>query len=322
MATANYKENLEKIFKEKKTLSGILGFVSSIDNLIADMKSIIDLLDDDEFLEIFDNYLNDYYSQMNDFYFFISKNNKFSKNSCYINFQSSTGGLESENLTYFLFKEYLVMLEKNNINYEVIEEDINNSLLKNGTIKIDEKWAYSLFMNEKGTHRFTRISPYGNGKLHTSFVFIDVYPYFDEGCEINLSKKDIRVDTFRGSGAGGQHRNKTDSAVRITHIPTNIVVKIESERSQHTNKKMAMELLSSKVYKQENDNLKNANDISGREHFDDWGSQIKSYTIEQNRVKDHRTNIVFNGNLNSYFSNMYDSIKRNGSIIMFKTFNA
>jgi len=320
LATANYKENLQNIFKQKKKLSGVLKFIDSIDLLILDMNSILSDLDDNDLLIIFDDLLNEYYSQMNGLYFFMGNNAKFSKNECYLNFQSSTGGLESENLNYILFKEYLVMLDKNKIKHEVIEADIQNDLVKNATVKINEPWAYLFFKNEKGAHRFTRISPYGNGKLHTSFVFIDVYPHFDEKDETVINKKDIRVDTFRGSGAGGQHRNKTDSAVRITHIPSNIVVKIESERSQHTNKKIALSLLTARVYERELFLDKSENDISGRDSFYDWGNQIRSYTIEQNRVKDHRTENIFNGNIDKYFSELNSYIKNNNSIIVLRNF--
>ena len=258
---------------------------------------------------------------MNKLYLFVAKNSFLSKNHCYINFQSSTGGTESENLNYILFKEYLIMLDKKNISYKLIESDLQNSLLKNATVKVNEDYAYLFFKHEKGLHRFTRISPYGNGKLHTSFVHIDVYPYFESNVNEILDKKDIRFDTFRGSGAGGQHRNKTDSAVRLTHLPTNIVVKIEDERSQHMNRKKALSLLTSKVYEYNLSVSSDENDVSGKNSLVDWGSQIRSYTIDQNRVKDHRTDCLFNGNISNYFNSLYDYISNNNSIIIMNEYS-
>lgn len=228
-------------------------------------------------------------------------------------FKASTGGTESENLNFIMFKSYLRCFESLNIPIEIIDyEESGNQLLKNAIIKVEKDFAFGLLHSEKGVHRFTRISPYGNGKLHTSFTFIDVYPHIDYETQSSIKKSDLKIDNFRGSGAGGQHRNVTDSAVRITHLPTGIVVKIESERSQHKNKKAALDILAIKLLELEDLKQKESDSKNkGKSNIQDWGRQIRSYTIEQNRIKDHRTNIEYNGTLNNYFNNLYDFILKN-----------
>lgn len=238
---------------------------------------------------------------------------KYAKNHCYMQFKASTGGTESENLNFIMFKSYLRCFESLNITIEIIDyEESGNQLLKNAIIKVEKDFAFGLLHSEKGVHRFTRISPYGNGKLHTSFTFIDVYPHIDYETQSSIKKSDLKIDNFRGSGAGGQHRNVTDSAVRITHLPTGIVVKIESERSQHKNKKAALDILAIKLLELEDLKQKESDSKNkGKSNIQDWGRQIRSYTIEQNRIKDHRTNIEYNGTLNNYFNNLYDFILKN-----------
>ena len=258
--------------------------------------------------------------EMNKLYLHKMKLNKYSKNECFIQFKSATGGKESEDLAFVLFKNYLKIFSENNIDHEIIEiENNGQGFLKNAIIKVSFEYAYGFFKEEKGMHRFTRVSPYGNGKLHTSFVFVDVYPSIDFDNDLNIKKNDIRIDTFRGSGAGGQHKNVTDSAVRLTHVPTGIVVKIENERSQHQNKKIAYDILGAKILDFEKEKLEDEININkGKEVKQDWGSQIRSYSIEQNRVKDHRCNIEYNGTLDSYFNNLYEYIFKINTSILFE----
>lgn len=281
--------------------------------MISDNLSISDDLEDDEFYALFQDNLVELTDKMDLIYQSALDKNQYAKNDCYINFKASTGGKESENLNYIMFKNYLKMLDDNNYQFDVVEYDeTGNQLLKYATIRIYHLYAFGIFKTEKGIHRFTRVSPYGNGKLHTSFVFLDVYPYIDFENQVTINKSDLRIDTFRGSGAGGQHKNVTDSAVRITHKPTGIVVKIENERSQHQNKKEALDILASKLYELETSLYEQeSNDKKGKNSTQDWGQQIRSYSIEQNRIKDHRTNLELNCNLNHYLQNMFEFIMKN-----------
>ena len=292
-------------------------------DIVSENNSIINDLDDTDLKNIFIENTNTLFTLANAIYLLTSKQTKHSDKHCYIQFKASTGGTESHNLCHSMFSNYLCMLERSGIKHEVIEVENNGiSLIKSATIKINIRGAYGFFLSEKGNHRFTRISPYGNGKLHTSFVFVDVYPDIDDDKDIEIEKKDIRIDTFRGSGAGGQHRNKTDSAVRITHLPTNIIVKIENDRSQHNNKKIAMGILKAKLYEyQQRINDSDKSQLKGKSKDSDWGSQIRSYTIEQNRVKDHRTKNVYHGNLSCYYDNMFGFIRNNAVSILFSRAN-
>lgn len=317
LATANYKTDLSSQFKNKRHISILLDNIEAIDVLIKENKSIEnDLLDMDLF-DIFLENLQSILSSLENIYIEKIKQTNYSKNDCYIQFKSSTGGKESENLCALMLKEYLKMFESLNISCELIDQESDSKdLVKSATLRVSMPYAYGYLKEEKGVHRFTRISPYGNGKLHTSFVFVDVYPIIDFDTSDILDKNDVRIDKFRGSGAGGQHRNVTDSAVRLTHQPTGIVVKIENERSQHQNLKIAYEILTAKLIEVRE---KEADDLQcktqGKNEVQDWGRQIRSYSIEQNRVKDHRTKIEYHGNLSQYFNDLYSFIFKNNSNI-------
>lgn len=319
LATANYKEDLSSYFKNKKQISKIISLNKDTHSLLEDNDSIYEYLEEKDFFEIFCQNLLLINENLKTLYIHRLKFDSYSKNDCYIQFKSSTGGKESEDLAFIMFKNYLKMFLDNNIEHEIIEiEENGTGFLKNAIVKVSFNYAYGLLKYEKGIHRFTRVSPYGNGKLHTSFVFIDVYPAIEFNDNISINKSDLRIDTFRGSGAGGQHRNVTDSAIRLTHKPTGIVVKIENERSQHKNKKMAYDILASKLYEHELNKINNENNNNkGKDSFQDWGSQIRSYTIEQNRIKDHRTNISFNCNFDYYFHELLNKIFNYNSNILF-----
>lgn len=289
---------------------------------IEENDSILELLNDNDLLLIFEENNKKLYELSNKLVFSILDFDTINKQNCYIQFKASTGGKESEDLTLLMFKNYLKMFEENKFDFELIEyEESDGGLLSNAIIKLNNKYSFGLFKNEKGVHRFTRVSPYGNRKIHTSFVFIDVYPCFDNlDTESIIKKNDVRIDKFRGSGAGGQHRNKTDSAIRLTHLETGVVVKIESERSQHQNKKIAFDLLYSKLLELKNkDNQMIIDKNKGKDFNIDWGYQIRSYVLEQNRIKDHRVNISFNSGFNTYSSSLFKNIIDINNAILFKS---
>jgi peptide chain release factor 2 len=205
-----------------------------------------------------------------------------------------------------ILRMFSIYFENNNFKFEVIEEQYaEQNLLREATIIVKNKYAYGYFKKEAGIHRLTRVSPFGNGKLHTSFMEIQVLPIIEKPT-FTISKKDLRVDTYRGSGAGGQHRNKTDSAVRITHAPSGIVVCCESERSQITNRETAMKQLYSKLHLLYEEKFQQDKDCFKNKLDSHWGNQIRSYLFNNNLVKDHVTNKEYN--INSFLNGDIDNV--------------
>lgn len=209
--------------------------------------------------------------------------------------QAGAGGTEAQDWAQMLARMYNRWVERHGFDIEVIEEHPGDVAgIKSATYRISGDKAYGWLKNEIGVHRLVRISPYNaNGKRQTSFASVDVWPDVDDSIEIEINEKDLRIDTYRSSGAGGQHVNKTDSAVRITHIPTNIVVTCQNERSQFQNKDMAMKMLRSKLYELELKKRAEAEDAAkANQKKIEWGSQIRNYVLYPYQlVKDVRTNV-------------------------------
>ena len=213
----------------------------------------------------------------------------------YVEIHAGAGGTESQDWAEMLRRMYSRWAEKNNYKVELIHESRGEEAgIKSSTIKITGQFIYGWLKGESGVHRLVRISPFDSGaRRHTSFASVWVYPVVNENINIEILEKDIRIDTYRSSGAGGQHVNTTDSAVRITHITTGIVVQCQNERSQHKNKETAMNMLKARLYELEmqkkqkdSDNLENSKKEIG------WGSQIRNYVLQPYQlVKDNRTNI-------------------------------
>ena len=213
------------------------------------------------------------------------------KNSCYLEVHAGAGGTEAQDWAQMLLRMYSRWAEKHGYSIENLEESEGEEAgLKSATIKIDGLKAYGWLKGESGIHRLVRISPFdSNARRHTSFASIGVYPVVDDSIEIEILDKDLRIDTYRASGAGGQHVNKTDSAVRITHIPTGIVVQCQTDRSQHRNRAMAFDMLRSKLYELEL-RKKEAEASSVDKSEIGWGHQIRSYVMQPYQlVKDVRT---------------------------------
>tara|TARA_B100001250_G_scaffold28813_1_gene23625 strand:+ start:1450 stop:2547 length:1098 start_codon:yes stop_codon:yes gene_type:complete len=221
------------------------------------------------------------------------------------------GGVESQDWANMLFRMYSKWIKDNNFNSKIIEyQSGEESGLKDVIIEIKGEYAYGLLKSEMGVHRLVRISPFdSNSRRHTSFASVFIYPIIDNDIEININENEIRVDTYRASGAGGQHVNKTDSAVRITHLETGVTVQCQNQRSQLKNKNTALKLLKSKLYKMKLDEIDKDLDTKNNTKKDiSWGSQIRSYIFHPyNLVKDHRTknetsniNAVMDGDINSF----------------------
>ncbi len=231
-------------------------------------------------------------------------------NNCFLEIQSGSGGTEAQDWAEMLLRMYLRWGEQHHFRTELVEASSGDVAgIKSATIRYEGDYAFGWLRTETGVHRLVRKSPFDSGnRRHTSFASVFVSPEIDDNIEVNINPADLRVDTYRASGAGGQHVNKTDSAVRLTHIPSGIVVQCQSDRSQHKNRDRAMKQLRAKLYEME---LLKLN--SERQAMEDskadigWGSQIRSYVLDQSRIKDLRTGVessntqaVLDGNLDKF----------------------
>ena len=227
---------------------------------------------------------------------------EYDKNNAYISINAGAGGLEATDWADMLFRMYKRYFDSIGYKYEI--KDLNNEEaggIKSATMHVTGPYAYGYLKAEKGVHRLVRISPFDSqSRRHTSFASVDVFPELDENIELDIDPSDLRIDTYRASGAGGQHVNKTDSAVRITHIPTGVVATSQAERSQIQNRQTAMNLLKSKLVQiKEEEQREKIEDIQGSYSQIAWGSQIRSYVFHPyTLVKDHRTNYEI-GNIES-----------------------
>jgi peptide chain release factor 2 len=221
-------------------------------------------------------------------------NNPADPNNCFIDIQAGAGGTEACDWAGMLLRQYLKYCERKGFKTEVMEESEGDVAgIKSATIKVEGDYAFGLLRTETGVHRLVRKSPFDSaGGRHTSFASLFVYPEVDDTVEIDINPADVRTDTFRASGAGGQHINKTDSAVRLTHVPTGIVVQCQNDRSQHRNRDEAWQMLRSRLYEHEmrirmaaQQKLEDSKTDVG------WGHQIRSYVLDQSRIKDLRTGL-------------------------------
>jgi peptide chain release factor 2 len=219
--------------------------------------------------------------------------NPLDKNNCFVDIQAGAGGTEAQDWASMLLRQYLRYCERKGFKTEILEQsDGEVAGIKTATLKVEGDYAYGFLRTETGVHRLVRKSPFDSaGGRHTSFSSLFVYPEVDESIEIDVNPADVRVDTYRASGAGGQHINKTDSAVRLTHGPSGIVVQCQNDRSQHRNRAEAWAMLKSRLYEfelrkrmSEQQKLEDAKTDIG------WGHQIRSYVLDQSRIKDLRTN--------------------------------
>jgi len=236
--------------------------------------------------------------------------NKYDSNNAILSLHSGAGGLEAQDWAEMLMRMYTRWAESKDYGVKVLDilaDDEGG--IKSATMLVEGENAYGYLKSEKGVHRLVRISPFdSSGRRHTSFASLDVMPELDDDVEVNINPDDLRVDTYRSSGAGGQHVNKTDSAIRITHIPTGIVVQCQNERSQHSNRETAMRMLKSKLVElKEREQKERIEDLQGEYNQIAWGSQIRSYVFHPySMVKDHRTNVEV-GNVNSVMDGGLDS---------------
>ncbi len=291
------KQKAEKILKEKKIYDDL---VENYKNSLKQFNEILDLynlaLDENNQVilkESENNILNLHKKiKKDEIKCFLS--NEADILDAYLEIHAGAGGTESQDWAQMLRRMYMKWASSKNYNYQLISEHKGDEAgIKSTTIKINGNYIYGFLKSESGIHRLVRISPFDSGaRRHTSFASVWVYPVIDESISVEILEKDLRVDTYRSSGAGGQHVNTTDSAVRITHIPTKIVVQCQNDRSQHKNKETCMNMLKARLYeyelKKKEQQLKNSEELKSDIG---WGHQIRSYVLHPYRmVKDNRTN--------------------------------
>lgn len=231
-------------------------------------------------------------------------------NNAFVDIQSGSGGTEAQDWANMLLRMYLRWCEGHGFKTELIEiSEGEVAGIKSATVKVTGDYAYGYLRTETGVHRLVRKSPFDSGnRRHTSFASVFAYPEVDDSIEIDINPADLRIDTYRASGAGGQHVNRTDSAVRITHQPTGIVVQCQNDRSQHRNKAEAMSMLKARLFEAEMQKRRESQQEVEDSKIDiGWGSQIRSYVLDQSRIKDLRTGIesgnpqaVLDGNLDAF----------------------
>ncbi len=292
----NDPKRAQDLGREKKSLESIVLALIKID---AELKDASDLFamareeDDLETMEAVEADVAELEKHVAAMEFRRMFSNPMDPNNCFIDIQAGAGGTEAQDWASMILRQYLRYAERKGFKVEVLEQsDGEVAGIKTATIKVEGDYAYGHLRTETGVHRLVRKSPFdsANGR-HTSFCSLFVYPEVDDSIEIEINPADLRIDTYRASGAGGQHINKTDSAVRITHAPSGIVVQCQNDRSQHRNKAEAMDMLKSRLFE-----LEMRKRLSEQQKLEDsktdvgWGHQIRSYVLDQSRIKDLRTN--------------------------------
>jgi peptide chain release factor 2 len=260
-----------------------------------DVLVMLELVEEGEILEDFEGAIKELDEKLNNFRIETLLSGEYDSNNAIISLHPGAGGTESQDWTEMLLRMYTRWAEKKGYKVKTLDLQPGDVAgIKSVTLLIEGVNAYGYLKTERGVHRLVRISPFdSSGRRHTSFASLDVSPEVDETVEIEILPDDIRIDTYRASGAGGQHVNKTDSAIRITHLKTGIVVQCQNERSQHQNKEVAMGMLKGKLVEiMEQEKMDRIEDIKGDYSQIAWGSQIRSYVFHPyTMVKDHRTNV-------------------------------
>lgn len=309
-------EKSQQVMKEVKGLKDVVEEYEDLKTKFEDIETLIEMASEDEdedlAAEAVDT-MKDFEKEYERLRISTLLTGEYDKNNAILTLHAGAGGTESCDWVSMLYRMYTRWATKKGYKTEVLDYlDGDEAGIKSVTVKIIGENAFGYLRSERGVHRLVRISPFNAaGKRQTSFASCDVMPEIKEDLEVEIADEDIRIDTYRASGAGGQHINKTDSAIRITHIPTGIVVQCQNERSQHKNKDQAMKMLKTKLYLlKEQQHLEKLSDIRGDVTDNGWGSQIRSYVLQPyTLVKDHRTNeesgnpsAVLDGDLDAFMN--------------------
>ena len=290
-------ENAQKLGKEKRALELVVLNLQALEAGIKDSQELFEMAreeaDDDTLASIEVDSL-EIETKIADMEFKRMFSGELDVANCFIEFQSGSGGTEAQDWCNMLLRMYLRYCERKGFKVDVLELSVGDVAgIKGASVKVSGDYAYGTLRTENGVHRLVRKSPFdSNAKRHTSFASVQIFPEVDDSIQIDINPADLRIDTYRASGAGGQHINKTDSAVRITHLPTNVVVQCQNDRSQHRNREEAFNMLRGALYNLEL-NKRNADKQAIEDAKTDigWGHQIRSYVLDQGRIKDLRTNV-------------------------------
>lgn len=287
----------QEIMKTVKGLKDTVETFEALDSEYEDIETMIQMAEeenDDSLIPEIEEMLQHFIMDLDALRIKTLLSGEFDRESAVVTLHAGTGGTEACDWVSMLYRMYTRWVEKKGFQLEVLDYlDGEEAGIKSVTFQVNGENAYGYLKSERGVHRLVRISPFNAaGKRQTSFAACDVMPDIEEDVEVDINEDDLRIDTYRSSGAGGQHINKTSSAVRITHLPTGIVVQCQNERSQHSNKDRAMKMLKAKLYMlKQQENLEKISDIRGEVLENTWGSQIRSYVMQPyTMVKDHRTN--------------------------------
>jgi peptide chain release factor 2 len=313
----------QELLKEKSSIENTMQPFASIEKQLEDINILVELSEEDDgevFLDDAQKGVEILLSHLDDIELKSILSLEEDKNNAIMTIHPGAGGTESKDWAQMLMRMYIRWAERNGFKVDIVEllpgEEAG---IKSATLTITGQYAYGYLKGEAGVHRLVRISPFdANKRRHTSFAAILVYPEISEDIQVELKEDDLKIDTFRASGAGGQHVNKTSSAVRITHLPTGIVASCQNERSQHKNKAVALKVVRARLYgikkKEQDEKLE---EFIGEKKDIAWGSQIRSYTLQPYQlIKDHRTNIEI-GNVNAVLDGDIDDFIK-GYLLMKK----
>jgi peptide chain release factor 2 len=303
----------QELGREKKTLETVVGTIDHLQSHLADNTELYEMVkadDDVASLQAIEGEAGKLRGTVEELEFRRMFSNPADPANCFLDIQAGAGGTEACDWAQMLLRQYLKYCERKGFKAELLEESPGDVAgIKSATLKIEGDYAFGHLRTETGVHRLVRKSPFdSSGGRHTSFASVFVYPEVDDTIEIEINPADVRIDTFRASGAGGQHINKTDSAVRMTHIPTGIVVQCQNDRSQHRNRDEAWAMLKSRLYEHEMRKQREQQQKLEDSKTDvGWGHQIRSYVLDQSRIKDLRTNVeisntqkVLDGDLDTF----------------------
>jgi len=305
----------QELGRERKSLEAAVRVMTTLESGLRDAKELFDIAraeGDDATLASIGQDAQALEKTVADMEFRRMFANPMDPNNCFVDIQAGSGGTEAQDWAAILERMYLRYCERSGFKAQLLGESPGEVAgVKSATLKVNGEYAYGHLRTETGVHRLVRKSPFdANNRRHTSFASVFVYPEVDETIEVEINPADLRVDTFRASGAGGQHVNKTDSAIRITHLPTGIVVQCQNDRSQHRNRAEAMAMLKSRLYELEVRKRDDEKKVLEDAKTDiAWGHQIRSYVLDQSRIKDLRTNVetgntqaVLDGDLDDFIN--------------------
>ena len=309
----NDPEHAQQLGQERARLEAVVETIMQLDNGIEESGELLAMVEeegDESMLEDVHADLAKLNSRLEELEFRRMFSGKMDANNAYMDIQAGSGGTEAQDWANMLLRMFLRWGEAQGFKTELMEvSDGDVAGIKSATIKFTGEYAFGYLRTETGVHRLVRKSPFDSGnRRHTSFASVFVSPEIDESIEIDVNPADLRIDTYRASGAGGQHVNKTDSAVRLTHVPTGIVVQCQNDRSQHRNKAQAMDMMKARLYELEIQKQRDEQqELEDSKSDIGWGSQIRSYVLDSSRIKDLRTGVetgntqaVLDGDLNQF----------------------